>query len=264
MKLRWTKRLKWLRVSKIIIPLALAISLVFVGFSVYADNAQNFIVRIDGEDEVKLSLTLERDLSNQVSVLNIPFEGSQTAATFVPPTKDSNDANYDVCNIPDDIALYDKVTYGRNNANEITFSACSFYLVNNSNRAVDVDIKMHIDGIMTNGNNAGIHIDDTVRIMLIEGEPLLSDETYTVYSKPERTQENKDFLISHAPYSENTVDFVTDTCVLERSGDNAIKSLGAGKSVKFTIVFWLEGWDVECTDEIRGEMLKFSIDFTGR
>ena len=264
MKLRWTKRLKWLRISKIIIPLALAISLVFVGFSVYADNAQNFIVRIDGEDEVKLSLTLERDLTNQTSVLNIPFEGSQTAATFVPPTGNPDDNNYDVCNIPNDIASFDKVTYGKNNSNEITFSACSFYLVNNSDRAVDVDMKMNIDGIMTNGNNAGIHIDDAVRVMLIEGEPSLSDNTYTVYSKPERTQENKDSLIAHAPYSANTVDFVSDTCVMERSGDNAIKSLGAGKSVKFTIVFWLEGWDAECSDVIRGEMLKFSVDFTGR
>lgn len=264
MNSRWGRRLKWLRISKIVIPLALAISLVFVGFSVYADKAQNFVVRIDGENEVKLALTLERDLTNQTSLLNIPIEGSQTAATFSPYLPDSDNINYSTCDIPNDIARYEKITYGKNSAGEITFTACSFYLVNNSARAVDVDMKMNIDGILTNGNTEGIHIDDAVRIMLIEGEPLLSDRTYAIYAKPERTQENKDNLIAKAPYSADTIDFVSDSCVMERSGDAAIKNLGVGESLKFTVVFWLEGWDAECIDVIRGEMLKLSFDFVGR
>lgn len=264
MELKWSKRLVWLRIAKIVVPLALAISLVFVGFTVYADNAQNFIVRIDYDPEIKLSLTLEPDLTNQTSVLNIPIEGSQTASTFVEPSSDSNVTNNNVCDIPNDIASMNKVTYGKNGYNETTFVACSFYLVNNSERAVDVDFKMNIDGLLTNGNTTGKHIDDAVRVMLIEGTPLLSDGTYTIYSKPERTQENKDNLINYAPYSANTVDFVSDTCVFERFGDSGIKNLGVGESVKFTIVFWLEGWDYECTDDIRGEMLKISLDFIGR
>ena len=35
-----------------------------------------------------------------------------------------------------------------------------------------------------------------------------------------------------------------------------------GEIDKFTIVIWLEGNDPECTDEIRGGKIKFSMNFS--
>lgn len=252
-----------MRISKIVIPIALAVSLVFAGVSVYGNTAQNFVVRTEGPSDVQLSLTLERDLSNQTSKLYIPFEGGQLDSTFQPDTDYSMDRDPDSTVIPNDIAQREKLNYGKSSGGSNTYMSCSFYLVNNSDRAVDVDITMNIDGLVTYDNDLNRHIDDAIRVMFIQGEPLITDNTYTVYSKAERTQENKDYLIENAPYSANTVDFFSDDCVFTMEGDNGIKNLAAGESVKFTLVFWLEGWDVECTDEIFNEMIKFSLDFTG-
>ena len=78
-----------------VIPIALAISLIFVGFTVYADEAQNFVIRTQEEGDVRLSLTMQEDLSRQTSVLSVPFVGSQTNSSFDPLAPGYEDYLYD-------------------------------------------------------------------------------------------------------------------------------------------------------------------------
>lgn len=274
--MRWTKRLKWIRASKIIIPIALAISLVFAGFSVYAREAEFFVIRINNPDGVDLALTMNRDLSGQTPRLKVPVNGGYEDATWTPETSSKYNPKLFDTNLPNDIAKYDGEhsvyeTYGR-----YSFFSFSFWLVNNSKHAVDVDMRMNIDGITVGGNTTDMHIDDAMRVMLIEGEPLLSENKFVIYKKAEKNEENEKLL--HNVYDEdgkriggidyrsdetNTIPFVSETCVFDRSGDLGYKNLAAGGTLRFTIVIWLEGWDVECVDPIIGESLKMSIDFTG-
>lgn len=266
--MKWTKRLKWLRASKIIIPIALAISLVFAGFTVYAHEAEYFVLRINNENDVNLALTMNRDLSEQTSRLNVPVLGRYEDVTPLQEGYDTFEgtaykpdryATY----LPDDIAKYDGVHNVYEAKNLIAFYSFSFWLVNNSSRAVDVDMRLNIDSVVTNKNHSGMSIDEAVRVMVIDGDaPLLSEpHSYVVYKKAEKDEEAEKTLASYAKY-DNVVNFLSDTCVMERNG--IYTNIGRGETLRFTIVLWLEGWDDQCKDEIMGDSLKMSIDFSGR
>ena len=262
--MRWIKRLKWLRISKIVIPIALAISLVFAGFSVYAHEAEYFVMRINDNEGVNLALTMNRDLSGQSSVLRVPVLGGYDNATYEPDKAVTYDPSryYSINQLPDDIAKHDGVHSVLEARNRLLFYSFSFWLVNNSGRAVDVDMKFNIDSMVVNNKSSDIHIDDAVRVMIVEDEPLLSDNTYVVYKKPEKNEENQKRLDDTVKYG-NIVNFVSDSCVFYREGDLGIRNMAGGATKRFTVVVWLEGNDAECIDAIRGDSLKMSIDFYG-
>ncbi|MDE6849763.1 MAG: hypothetical protein K2J54_00390, partial [Clostridia bacterium] len=263
--MRWTKRLKWIKASKIIIPIALAISLVFAGFSVYANEAENFVLRTEGDPDVKLSLSFDK--VNKTSVLYAPASGAYTNVSFDP----DNLYLYDPMpgkrqvDLPNDIACHDGVHSCYNDIGQVLFYSFSFYLHNDSDRAVDVDMLMYNDGIVTKpSNDSGYHVDDALKIMLIEGEDtLLSDKTYLIYSKPESSEERQKVLYDNIKYEDNIVPFYSNEILINRSGDNGYRAMKSGEIKKFTLCIWLEGWDEDCNDPILVEKMKLSMDFIG-
>lgn len=285
--MKWTKRLKWIRLSKIVIPIALAVTLLFAGFTVYANKAENFVIRIDNSNDVNLSLTLNRDLTNQTERLSVPLydEATKTPyrymdATYEPDKNLLFNKKDFVRNLPDDIAKQDgihPVFYPAEHleTNEkvipVSFYSFSFWLVNNSKRAVDVGIRLKIDEITHGTSNSTVNMSDAVRVMFIEGEPLLSDETYRIYKKADRTydetteeglkkaEEDREQL-SNIKYG-NVTEFKSDICIFERLGVLGLPQFPSGAAQRFTMVIWLEGNDPECTDLIRKDSLKMSLDF---
>ena len=267
--MRWTKRLKWIRASKIIIPIALAISLVFAGFSVYAHEAEYFVLRINNDDGVNLALTMNRDLSEQTPSLRVPIYGGYEDATYVPDKNLKYATDNYFTNLPDDIAKYDGEHSVYERPKAYSFFSFSFWLVNNSPRSVDVDMKFNIDSMTVGaGNNSDKRIDEAVRVMIIEGEPLLSDpNSYIIYKKAEKTEEEEKALTDrlnreYCYDNTKTVEF-EENCVFNRAGILGYPNVREGETLRFTVVIWLEGWDAECTDDILGDNLKMSIDFTG-
>lgn len=264
--MKWTKRLKWLRLSKVIIPIALAISLVFTGFSVYANEAENFVVRIDDSTAAQIALALKDDLSDATSRLYIPVEGRYTNATWSPNNK-KYDPTVFGSQLPDDIAKYEGVHPVYLKKNTIAFYSFSFWLINVGHGAVDIDMSFDIDSMVTANNKLNYHIDDAVRIMLIDGNKednvLLSQNNYSIYKKAEKNEENERYVQQHVEYNnDNVYNFISDQCVMERKGDMGFRSFPAGAKHRFTVVIWLEGWDVECVDAIWPESLKMSINFS--
>lgn len=267
--MRWTKRLKWIRASKIIIPIALAISLVFAGFSVYAHEAEYFVLRVNNDSGINLALTMNRDLSGQTPRLRVPVSAGYEDATWTPDRNLTYDSARYGKNLPNDIAKHDGEHSVYETMGRYSFYSFSFWLVNNSPRAVDVDMRFNIDSMTVGAyNNSDKRIDEAVRIMVIEGEPLLSEESYMIYKKAEKSAEAEgeltDTLIEHDGYdNRKCVSFESDICVFDRSGELGYLNLGEKETIRFTIVIWLEGWDAECVDPIKGDSLKMSIDFTG-
>lgn len=276
--MKWTKRLKWIRLSKVIIPIALAITLLFAGFTVYANKAENFVVRIDNSSDVSLSLTLNRDLTGQTEMLTVPMYDTETKtpyrfmdATYEPDTSLLYNKNHHIRNLPNDIAKQDGIHPVFLEENVLSFYSFSFWLVNNSKRAVDVGIRLKIDEI-THGTSYSIYnMSDAVRVMIIEGEPMLSEETYRVYKKADRTYdetteagrkqaEEAQKALSQIKYG-NTTDFKTDRIIFERLGVLGLSQFPSGAAHRFTVVIWLEGNDPECTNDIRWDSLKMSLDF---
>ena len=260
--MRWPKRLKILRISKVVIPIALAVSLLFAGFAVFAREAENFVVRVQGEPDVKLALSFYEDRRDQTTRLLAPIDGRYDDATYVKNKQLLyNDIVYDN-DLPDDIAQSDYLHSVHKRKNVLAFYSFSFYLINNSDRAVDVDMTLKIDEMVVADKNGEHHLDEAVRVMFIEGRPLLSDNTYTVYKKAEKTEEEEKALAARVDYG-NTINFVSDRIVFDRKGDMGIRNMPKDSTRRFTIVIWLEGWDESCINEIRYDSLKMSLDFQG-
>lgn len=269
--MRWTKRLKWIRLSKVIIPIALAISLVFAGFAVFANEAENFVIKIDDGGGISLALTYNEDLSEQTDHLLVPVLGHYRDVTWDPSagTQFSYDPDTYAENIPDDIALQEGVHSVFSKEGVISFFSFSFYLVNNSNRAVTVSMTVDIDELVTGSNREDYHIDDAMRFMLIDGKHRLSEQAATVvYKKPEINAEEEEILREYTKaYSSDypIMDFTSSRRILERDGQYTLNpgTVQDGSNVqRFTVVVWLEGWDRECIDAIRPESLKMSMSFT--
>jgi hypothetical protein len=182
--------------------------------------------------------------------------------------KDDYDASVDNRKsvIPNDIATRTGINQGTDADGNVTYVAFSFYVINYSGRAVDLDLTLNLDSVTYNGNTTGYHVDDALRVMVIQGESLLTDEDYTIYAKAEKTEEDKAALYEDSTiYGEyyDTTDWLSDKVIFERLGDEGITDLKNGEAVKFTIVMWLEGRDVACSNSIFGEMAKLSMDFVG-
>lgn len=258
-----------MRASKIVIPIAFAISLIFIGFTVYADNAQNFIIRVQQKDDVQLSLTMNEDLSGQSSVLHVPYEGVQTATTFDPQAIGYENFNYDPedtqLNIPNDLATLSGSQFGKfsENKDAYTYISFSFWLVNNSARAVDVDISMDFDGISYVDNSYDHHIDDVLRVMIIEDSALVTDGNYHLYAKAEDPNHPWHDEANAQPVNYTATDFASDMCIFSRTGEDGLIDFASGETKKFTVIIWLEGNDEQCSDAIYGERAKLSMTFTG-
>ncbi len=279
----------------------------FAGFTVYANEAENFVVRTKRDREIKLSLATRREMNDdgtyktdengsfiftdKTSFLNLPASGEYINMTFTPNhdlkyDADKKDKNY-IYNIPNDIAFYDGIHSGFNHIDQVTFYSFSFYLINESERPVDVNMYYNFESVtVSEKNDTGHHVDDAIKILYMEGEhllwnkeydlggeekkdenglPVLTPGPFIVYSKEESSEENAAHLNDRISYEDKIIPFDKDTrYIFKREGTNGgFMGMAPGEYKKFTFVLWLEGEDADCDNAILGERMKMSIDFIG-
>lgn len=227
--MKWSRRIKLLRVSKFVIAIAAALSAIFAAFTIYGNQVGNFVVSAGNQGDIKLGLTLDPEMADVSNRLTISGLDNQRDATY----------SY----IPNDIyqGIGDKNDYRRNN-----YIAYSFYLVNLGESAVDYTVSLNVVDVYHNPL-------DILRVMMIVGE----DDVRNIYAKPEATQEGVDRLQQNTDYT--TIDFVSDSVLLHMQEYD----LQPQQMVKYTIVLWLEGWDIECVDQALGGRAKLALDFVG-
>lgn len=115
------------------------------------------------------------------------------------------------------------------------YIAYTFYLKNAGKNEIDYLSTIDIHAVTLEADNA-------VRVMVIKnGEE-------TVYAKAQKG--------SNEP-EPDTVPFLSNTKVLE----NTTEAFAPGDVDKYTVVIWLEGNDPECVDDIRGGVVKMSMNF---
>ena len=115
------------------------------------------------------------------------------------------------------------------------YIAYTFYLKNAGENEISYSSAIDIHAVTKESDNA-------VRVMVIKnGEE-------TVYAKAQKgtTEPEPD-----------TVAFLSETKVLE----NRTEDFKPGDVDKYTVVIWLEGNDPECVDDIRGGVVKMSMNF---
>lgn len=124
--------------------------------------------------------------------------------------------------------------YGSHNG--IAYIAYTFYVKNVCDKEVIYTVSIDIEEVVKD-------VDEAVRVKVYHnGEE-------TVYAKSQKDSTEPE---------PNTTPFYSSKQVMcvQREG------FAANEIDKYTVVIWLEGWDPECTDEIKGGKIKFSMNFS--
>ena len=131
--------------------------------------------------------------------------------------------------MPSDLAEIDGSHNGEN------YIAYTFYLKNVGEEEINYRSTIDIQSTTKGAEHA-------VRVMVIKnGEE-------TVYAKAQKGSDEPE---------PDTVPFLSKTKVLE----DVTESFEPGAVDKYTVVIWLEGNDPECIDDIRGGVVKMSMNF---
>lgn len=115
------------------------------------------------------------------------------------------------------------------------YIAYTFYLKNAGDNEIDYSAQIDIHAVTKEADNA-------VRVMVIKN----GEETVYAKAKKGSTEPEPD-----------TIAFLSNTKVLE----NTTEDFEPGAVDKYTVVIWLEGNDPECVDNIRGGVVKMSMNF---
>lgn len=226
--LRWLKRLKLLRISRIVIPVALTMLVFFAAFTIYGNKVGNFVVNVDKQGP-SLAVSLTEDMEDATSHISVPGLDGQNLATY--------NTEY----IPDDIEEGIGLKSDYENYN---YFCVSFYIINLSDYTVDYDASMTVlDSI-------GV-AEDIVRVLIFEGEG-----EGTIYAKAEETEADAEKLAAECGYT--PTEFVDDEIVFA----HRVTDLRAGDYIKYTVVLWMEGWDKLAVDGCEGSRIKMQMDFT--
>lgn len=259
MIVQWLKRLKWMRISKYAIIITLLLSLVFAGFTVYGARIGNFNIYVDGND-LGFAIYMKEDKSDLGTHLSVPMLDDMTDTTF------------------EDIAaqyVRDSIVNGlgpKNDEEHKRYLAFSFVLVNLSDRMVNYDFELTV--IASEDGVGGKKVESAMRILLLrewkydEGPTYEALETEAekdrffrdgkIYALAEETEDAKDQLKEFTNYE--TEDFISAVQLLKITETD----FEASSEVKYTVVMWLEGWDVDCANAIMGGRIKMRLDITGR
>ena len=115
------------------------------------------------------------------------------------------------------------------------YLAYTFFIENTGDKEVNYTSRVVIEDVIKN-------VDEAVRIRVYKAN------NYTTYAK----------LSNQGVPEVDTVPFLNDDLVVEEKVDN----FKPGDVNKYTIVMWIEGTDIDCTDNILGGEFKAHINFS--
>ena len=247
MKDKWTTRIKLKRISRYIIIFSLVFLLIFAGFTLYGDKVGNFTVVLK-EDNVKISACLTKD-----------FDSDKTSRFEVPGIEYLSATTYR--DIPDSLTRGVGIKNDENNK----YMAFSFYLLNLTDRNINYDLSVEITDELAGTKDKSYKPSDALRILILEESDMDADmegsaslkEDGKVYARQEDSEAGQDELKA-ADYPEGKVTYFAE-------GSEIVKKEGisflVNGVVKYTVVIWLEGYDISCRDELIGGRLKMRMNF---
>ena len=247
MKDKWTARIRLKRISRYAILCSLVFLLILSGFTLYGDRVGNFTVVLK-EDEVNISACLtknfEKDLTSRFDVPGIEYLSPTTYRE-----------------IPDSLTHGVGIKNDENNK----YMAFSFYLLNLTERAITYDFSVEITDELAGTKDDTCKPSDALRILILqesemdealEGSASLKTDG-NVYARQEDSQEGIEALKA-ANYPDDKVTYFAEGSEIIKREGIAFETDGI---VKYTIVIWLEGYDISCRDELIGGRLKMRMNF---
>lgn len=258
MVIKWMKRLKWMRISKYALIITLLLSLVFAGFTVYGARTGNFNIYLHVSD-VQLAIYMKEDMSDLGTHLSTPVLDQMSDVTFADIASDGP---------------RNQIMNGlgcKNDWENREYLAFSFVLKNFSDRMVNYDMELSI--VQTREGFGGGDVTKALRVLVVkewhyeQGSAYEALETQeqkerffkngTIYALPEETIESVNSLKENTDYV--TEDFISEVQIfLQTENDLEVEA-----EVKYTFVFWLEGWDADCVNNLYGGKIQMRLDISG-
>lgn len=248
MKEKWTTRVKIKRISKYVMIICLVFLVILAGFTLYGDKVGNFVVILK-EDKVKISACLTKNFNKDLtSRFDVPGIEYLSAATYG--------------ELPDSI----KEGIGIKNDEKRRYMAFSFYLLNLTDRAIEYDMSVEIVDELAGTKDRNYKPSDALRILVLEERELDGELEGSgalkadgrVFAREESSQEGIDEL-AKAEYPQDKITYFLDDKLIvnETNIPFALKEVK-----KYTVVIWLEGYDISCKDELIGGRLKMRMNFS--
>lgn len=243
----WAARLTLMKISTIgiVVTSLLSASIALVTF--YGDKAGNYVIGVNTESTYALTLYDTEDYNVDLD------EG--TATLTAPGIRNLTNETYSSIQDLDSKALTagSHNTYTTNN-NEGLFFIYTFYLVNKSSGPVPVSTEIELSG-----NFLPVH--EAVRVMLIfDG---VSDSTYhkeTIYSYANAEGNPDDTYLKNGQTV--SMDYTTQAWASEKIVCQDQIEMAYKGEIKVTLIMWIEGNDMQCTDDIKGGTLRFGLNFS--
>lgn len=220
------------KIVNMIIAVATILAVSIVLITIYAQNVGNFIIGVEADVRLSLSLSETSEFTKPVSRLTAPGLKEQTHATLT--------------DIPENITE----GYGSKNDDvRRRYFAYTFYIKNVSSVIMDYDVD-----IILNKSTKGA--ESAIRVMVIK------NDITEIYAKAkeypaEQAGMPEDHIGTAIEVPYMTKPFESLSTVMYQTERNFLKDAVN----KYTIVIWIEGWDHECVDEIKGGIVRMEMRF---
>lgn len=229
---RWQVRFVLKKISGFVILITGVLIVVLSGLSYYGNSVGDLVITVGDVINRSLSLSETGEFG--------PSDSSTMLAAM--GIKDIRDSTYYY--IPEDIAEGNGL---KSDTRSNMYFAYSFFLKNASDGvSISYSATVSMDHYSKN-------IDQAARIMIV-----VDDEQPRIFARPRpdgtpEVLENNESVIKKG-YT--TIPFTTDKF---SAVDQHVMEID--QIQKYTVVIWIEGWDVDCTDAIIGGNLEISITF---
>jgi len=231
----WPVRFFLKRISATVILITFCITIAVIGLSIYMDNVGNFIISVEKDERRALALSFDNN-----------FEANSTEILFADGMTNADNTTYSY--IEANMGTIVDTDGEHNDVINRRYTAYTFYLKNES--LVDVSYRTEFDI-----NQKYLAVDGAVRVMVI------IDGQKTIYAKPNADGTEYELKAGHnvPEYGAyKTESFVDDDTVI----DYITPVFHADEVKKYTVVMWLEGWDSDCTDAIKGGAIRMTLNFS--
>lgn len=211
----------------------------------------NFVIRIQNEtNERTISLSESEDptdTSTYVERLTTKGIGNfhdTTLSYFL----HSNSEDSDLKELTSNIGVNNDAIETKDENGDVIQSSLycyTFYIVNTSQSSFYVDVQMTYSGISKN-------LDEAIRVLTYNGSDI------NIYQKAD--DEEIDYVEKYK-YYKSAENFVSDKVAYNEQlllGQGNVSDRNS-KYVKYSVLFWLEGYDPDCTDAILGGAIKFEL-----
>ncbi len=227
-----SKSFKWILLLTLLVTSILIILVMLLG-----NQSGNFVVKVESGDANK-SIAITDSYEDRVYTNKLVANGIEGMTNTTPRWFLDGDTEEE-----QNIGLKKLTTELGNTIDDSTAYIYTFLIVNTGNNAVSINLEMNV-------SNTSNGVDDAIRVMSYNDD----SESINIYQKADVND------TVYAYYPTQPTLFLSENVVYDESVTVLPTTDPEHPSfIKYSVIFWLEGQDPECTEAIFNGTIKFSL-----